>query len=188
MLSGVSQGSRHPGNRVCRSVPRLRVDRTRRRDLSRRDGLGNGIPGLRGALPLSDVRIAGSSRGRYRAPAAADCPRLGTQDRPHREERFGVTLPDERAPVTRRNAAWRRRRKPNMSAPETNGRPHRETVTFPANTPVTLALAYPEPRMVSSPRGERAMYTTADNRVVFVDPAVAGRIAELGINVRESFT
>jgi hypothetical protein len=32
------------------------------------------------------------------------------------------------------------------------------------------------------------MFTTTDNRVLFVPPFVAGRITELGINVRESFT
>jgi hypothetical protein len=75
-----------------------------------------------------------------------------------------------------------------MAAPQTNTTPRRETVEFPPNVPVTLALAYSEPRMIAGRDGERAMFTTTDNRVLFCDPAIAGRITELGINVRENFT
>ena len=73
-----------------------------------------------------------------------------------------------------------------MAAPAQLNR--RETVEFPPNVPVQIALAYPEPRLVHGPFGERAMFTTTDNRVVFLDLPVAGRITELGINVREKFT
>lgn len=64
----------------------------------------------------------------------------------------------------------------------------RETVEFPPNLPVTLSLAYSEPRMVSGQYGERAMFSLQDGRVMFLDPDIAGKITELGINVRESFT
>ena len=64
----------------------------------------------------------------------------------------------------------------------------RETVEFPPNTPVQIAFAYSEPRLVHGPYGERAMFTTTDNRVAFLDLPLAGRITELGINVRENFT
>jgi hypothetical protein len=64
----------------------------------------------------------------------------------------------------------------------------RETVDFPPNVPVQIALKYSEPRMCAGQSGERAMFSTTDNRVLFLDPQVAGRITELGINVRENFT
>lgn len=74
-----------------------------------------------------------------------------------------------------------------MAAAQQNNT-RRETVEFPPNVPVTLSLAYGEPRMVAGRFGERAMFTTCDSRILFLDPEVAGRITELGINVRESFT
>jgi hypothetical protein len=64
----------------------------------------------------------------------------------------------------------------------------RETVDFPPNVPITLSLKYSEPRLVAGMHGERAMFTTTDNRVLFLDPSVAGKITELGINIRESFS
>lgn len=64
----------------------------------------------------------------------------------------------------------------------------RDVVEFPANVPVTVSLAYSKPRMVSTQYGERAMFTTTDNRVLFLAPPVAGKITELGINVRVPFT
>lgn len=42
--------------------------------------------------------------------------------------------------------------------------------------------------MIAGRDGERAMFTTVDNRVLFCDPKIAGRITELGINVRENFS
>lgn len=65
---------------------------------------------------------------------------------------------------------------------------HRETVDFPPNVPVELSLAYSEPRIIAGRNGERAMFTTTDNRVLFLDPEVAGQITALGINIRENFT
>jgi hypothetical protein len=74
-----------------------------------------------------------------------------------------------------------------MAAPQTNTT-QRETVDFPLNVPVALSLAYSEGRIVAGHFGERFMYTTTDKRRFFVDPPVAARITELGINVRENFT
>ena len=74
-----------------------------------------------------------------------------------------------------------------MAAPQPN--PHQsQTVGFPANTPVTLSLAYSEGKVVAGHFGERIMYTTTDKRRFFVDPPVAAQLTELGINVRENFT
>ena len=64
----------------------------------------------------------------------------------------------------------------------------RETVDFTPNLPITLALKYAQGKIVSSQFGERVMYTTTDNRVLFLDPYVANKIEELGINVRENIT
>jgi hypothetical protein len=69
-----------------------------------------------------------------------------------------------------------------------NTKAKREVVNFPLDTPVTLALAYPEPKLTSTAHGERFMYSTTDNRVMFLDPDVASKISQAGINVREDFT
>jgi hypothetical protein len=81
----------------------------------------------------------------------------------------------------------RKKRSNQMAAPQTNTT-QRETVDFPLNVPVALSLAYSEGRVVAGHFGERFMYTTTDKRRFFVDPPVAARITELGINVREKFT
>ena len=70
----------------------------------------------------------------------------------------------------------------------TNPRAPREVVEFPPNTPVTVALKYPQARTVRSQYGERFMFTLADGRVMFLDPEVGGKIEALGVNVRENFT
>lgn len=67
-------------------------------------------------------------------------------------------------------------------------RPQREIIDFPPNIPVTVSLKYTQPRMVSNQHGERAMFTTPEDRVIFLDPPVAAQIAQLGVNVREPFT
>jgi hypothetical protein len=64
----------------------------------------------------------------------------------------------------------------------------REVVDFPPNTPVAVSLKYSQGRTVGNRYGERIMFTLADNRVMFLELDVAGRIEALGINVRESFT
>jgi len=67
-------------------------------------------------------------------------------------------------------------------------RPYREEVTFPPNTPVTVALKYAQGKRVSGMNGERVMLSVLDGRVMFLDLDVAARIEELGVNVRESFS
>jgi hypothetical protein len=74
-----------------------------------------------------------------------------------------------------------------MAAAQAN-RPPREVVDFPLNVPVTVALKYGQGKTVSSQYGERFMFSLVDGRVMFLDPEVAGQIASLGINVRESFS
>ena len=54
--------------------------------------------------------------------------------------------------------------------------------------PVTVALKYNQGKLVAGQYGERMMFTTVDNRVMFLDLATAGQITALGINVRENFT
>lgn len=73
-----------------------------------------------------------------------------------------------------------------MAAASNHQPPRRETVEFPPNIPTTVSLAYSEPRTVSGQFGERFMFSLSDGRVMFCDPPLAARIAELGINVRES--
>ena len=69
-----------------------------------------------------------------------------------------------------------------------SNRSPREVVDFPLNIPVTVALKYGQGKTVSTQYGERIMFTLADNRIMFLDPDVAGQIVQAGINVRESFT
>ena len=64
----------------------------------------------------------------------------------------------------------------------------REVVDFPVNVPVTIALKYPQGRIVSGQYGERIMFSLQDGRVMFLEPKVGGQIETLGINVRENFT
>ena len=64
----------------------------------------------------------------------------------------------------------------------------REELQFAPNVPVTVALKYAAPKLVSGMSGERFLFTTCDNRVFFTDPELAHQISELGINVRENFT
>lgn len=59
---------------------------------------------------------------------------------------------------------------------------------FPLNIPITVALRYGQGKTVSGQYGERIMFSLTDNRIMFLDPEVAGQIARAGINVRESFT
>lgn len=65
-----------------------------------------------------------------------------------------------------------------------NGR-LRETVEFDLNVPVELALKYPAGKVISTRNGERVMFTTADDRVMFLDLGPAQKINALGANVGE---
>ena len=64
----------------------------------------------------------------------------------------------------------------------------RDVVEFPLNVAVTVALKYNQGRVVAGQYGERMLFTLTDNRVMFLDPDVAGQIEAAGINVRENFT
>ena len=64
----------------------------------------------------------------------------------------------------------------------------RERITFQANVPVTAALAYPDGLQVAGRFGDQIMYTLADERVMYVPPAVRNRLVELGIQPGELFT
>jgi hypothetical protein len=75
-----------------------------------------------------------------------------------------------------------------MATAASNPRAPRQVVEFPPNVPVTVALKYPQARTISSQYGERFMFSLVDGRVMFLDPEVGGKIASLGINVRENFT
>lgn len=72
-----------------------------------------------------------------------------------------------------------------MAAPANN---RREEIDLQPNLPVTLALRYSEPKRFDNEHGTRCMYSTVDNRVLFLPMEAAAQIAALGINVRESFT
>lgn len=53
----------------------------------------------------------------------------------------------------------------------------RETIEFPYNLPVALALKFPQGKAVGD--GTRVMYSTIDNRVMFLDLEVAEKLEEL---------
>lgn len=74
-----------------------------------------------------------------------------------------------------------------MAAPQAN-RPPREVVEFSPNVPVMVALKFNQGKHVAGQYGDRMMFSLVDGRVMFLAPDVAGRIEELGINVREPFT
>lgn len=72
----------------------------------------------------------------------------------------------------------------------TNGSvyPKREKVEFPPNQPVRLALKYAQPKIGQSPSGDDyALYTTVDDRVMFLDCEVARQISQLGIRPSQPF-
>ena len=62
-------------------------------------------------------------------------------------------------------------------------RPMREQVEFPFNTPVALKLKYAHPKPCAN--GERAMFSTDDNRVLFLDLDTARQIEDLNIKPGE---
>ncbi len=64
----------------------------------------------------------------------------------------------------------------------------REVVKFTPDVPVEVALKFAMPgKIISTPSGERVLYTLADDRVMFMDLGVARKIEDLGVNVREKF-
>ena len=57
----------------------------------------------------------------------------------------------------------------------------REKVQFKTNVPVELALEYTDGRDIAGNYGDQVMYTTQDDRVMFVPPIVRDRIEQLGV-------
>jgi len=62
-------------------------------------------------------------------------------------------------------------------------RPMREQVEFPFNVPVPVTLKYSQGK--SCANGDRVMYTTSDNRVMFLDFAQGRAIEEMSIRPGE---
>jgi hypothetical protein len=67
----------------------------------------------------------------------------------------------------------------------TNPQSFRDTIQFECNKPVELALKYPTGKIIRN--GQRVMFTTVDERVLFLDLGPAQRINELGLTVGETF-
>ncbi|MBV9446607.1 MAG: hypothetical protein JO345_12030 [Streptosporangiaceae bacterium] len=65
--------------------------------------------------------------------------------------------------------------------------PQREIIRFEAGRPETIRLKYATGREISGQYGPQVMFTTVDNRIFFVDPEVAGQIADAGIGEGEPF-
>lgn len=59
---------------------------------------------------------------------------------------------------------------------------------FEANTPVEVALLYPEGRNVEGQYGDQVLFSLTDDRKMYVPPIVADRIKALGVRPRENFT
>lgn len=62
----------------------------------------------------------------------------------------------------------------------------REKVAFEFNVPQMITLKYAQGKIVSGRFGDQVMYTTADNRVMFLDLAVAQQINLLEANAGET--
>jgi hypothetical protein len=58
---------------------------------------------------------------------------------------------------------------------------------FNPNQPVAVALRWGDGKRVEGRYGEQIMYALDDDRVMYVPPAVASQIRELGIRAREAF-
>lgn len=62
-----------------------------------------------------------------------------------------------------------------------------DVVQFELNQPVEVALKFAEPKMLETKFGTRAMYTLADERVMFHDELTAAKITALGIHPGDCF-
>lgn len=69
-----------------------------------------------------------------------------------------------------------------------NAQNKREIIDFPPNIPITVALKYPTAKLVQTQHGDRAMFSLADNRVMFLDLDVAAQIEATGVSVQQPFT
>lgn len=66
--------------------------------------------------------------------------------------------------------------------------PKRALVEFVPNTPLSLAVKYPKPKIGKRPDGaDYAMFTTVDERVMFLDLQDAQKITDLHLHSGESF-
>jgi hypothetical protein len=63
----------------------------------------------------------------------------------------------------------------------------RDTIEFEHNTPVELALKFPTGKIIQARSGQRVMFTTYDERVMFLDLAPAQKVNALGLKVGEKF-
>lgn len=63
-----------------------------------------------------------------------------------------------------------------------------EILRFAANEPVELALKFADGKPVEGRFGDQVLYTLTDDRVMYLDPAVAQRIKELRIARGELFS
>src|SRR5438105_2099987 len=65
----------------------------------------------------------------------------------------------------------------------------RDTVSFDANVPVELSLAYADGKFVDGKFGQRVMYSLAfpENHAMFLDPGVAQKIGALQVQPGEHF-
>jgi hypothetical protein len=62
-----------------------------------------------------------------------------------------------------------------------------DVVKFDLNQPVEVALKFPEPKLIETQYGERAMYSLADDRVMFLDTLTAAKIKALGVTPGDCF-
>ena len=62
-----------------------------------------------------------------------------------------------------------------------------DILRFSTNKPVEVALRWEDGRQVEGRYGQQVMYTLADQRVMYVPPAVAQQIRELGVRQGEHF-
>ena len=66
-------------------------------------------------------------------------------------------------------------------------RQNRPAVQFLTNVPVEVALKWPDGKLINGVYGDRMMYTTVDDKVMFLDCDVAAQINELGVQPGELF-
>jgi hypothetical protein len=63
----------------------------------------------------------------------------------------------------------------------------RESIQFLSNVPVPVALKYADGKFVDGIYGQRVMYTTTEDKVMFLDPDVAAKINALEVAPGEEF-
>lgn len=68
-----------------------------------------------------------------------------------------------------------------------HARDDRDVVEFVYNSPEEMALRYRTGKTISTTRGDRVMFSLADERVMFLDLGPAQKVNDLRVNVGESF-